>query len=72
MMETKAKVKISTRLSLPYQGNYRRGKRQTPGHCKLCGAPLSDPKSIKRGFGHKCLNKIPVLLVFEITPEEEE
>ena len=27
-------------------------------HCKICGRPLSDPKSIKRGIGPVCWEKV--------------
>ena len=31
---------------------------QHEGMCARCGRPLTDPKSIKSGFGSTCINKI--------------
>jgi len=70
-MTTEAQIKIQGRYSLHYDGNYRRGNRSLPGHCKLCGALLTDPISIKSGFGYRCSLKVPVIIILEIPSEED-
>ena len=32
-------------------------KKVKPGHCKGCGAKLTDELSVKRGYGPKCFSK---------------
>ena len=60
-------IKITSKLSPPY----RLEKEKGDGFCKLCGVRLTSEQSRKRGYGHKCINKIPVMIILEIPGPEE-
>lgn len=38
--------------------------------CAACGSPLKDLASIKRGYGKRCFEKLPKMIILRIDPEE--
>lgn len=42
------------------------GKVKRGNYCRACGAPLRDPVSIKRGYGRRCWNEVPVKIILDI------
>ena len=57
-------LKISYKVLESISGKNRRG-RVRRGYCQVCGAKLSDPKSIERGIGKHCLaNNVAIILEF--------
>lgn len=57
-------LKISYKVLESISGKNRRG-RVRRGYCQVCGAKLSDPKSIERGTGKHCLaNNVAIILEF--------
>lgn len=63
-------VKIRYRLPDPrYLPGRVTRKKPRPGYCQKCGAKLTDPKSLKVGYGHQCIKGIPILLILEIPGE---
>ena len=71
-MTKEISIKISYQFSLPYKAKCRSKKPPKQDRCKLCGAILTDPKSLKVGYGHKCFNKIPLIIVLDIPGEPPE
>jgi hypothetical protein len=66
-----AQVKIRWHvLSAGFEYPDKHGRPRRGNVCKKCGSPLKDEKSKKRGFGHKCFSKIPVVIVLEIPSSE--
>jgi len=68
-----AKVKIRWKVlpevarHLDKNGHPRRGNV-----CQRCGSPLTDEKSKRRGFGHKCFSHVPVVIILEIPPSDTQ
>ena len=51
--------------------SWRKPRKKRPHSCLACGAPLTDPVSIARGYGKRCWEDIPVKMILEI-PEATE
>jgi hypothetical protein len=65
-------VKISYRFNpenLPYYDQKTRRFRKG-NYCRACGSPLKDPVSIARGYGRRCWEAVPVMIVLEIPSSE--
>lgn len=59
-------------LKITYERKTRVGvKNPRYGYCKSCGSKLTDPLGIERGYGRKCWNKFPVMIVLNISEENE-
>jgi len=54
--------------ALHSQSKKNRRKPIRQGYCQICGAKLSDSKSIERGIGKHCLAK-NVAIILEIVPD---
>ena len=52
------------------QGRRKKAKQERPGHCKACGAKLTDPTSLQCGYGRECFSK-RVIIVLEMIPDAE-
>lgn len=65
------KIKITTEFN-PYRYHFmpKRGEPKRGNFCKGCGAPLTDPVSISRGYGKRCWNDVPVIIVLDIPAGE--
>jgi hypothetical protein len=37
---------------------YLNKTEKSVGHCKMCGKKLTDPESVRRGFGSECYKKV--------------
>ena len=46
--------------------NILRAKKAGVPVCQACGKPLTDPISIKRGYGNDCWEALTVAIVIEI------
>jgi hypothetical protein len=49
----------------------RNGSVKRGNYCRACGSPLKDPTSIKRGYGGRCWNDIPVIIILEIPSSDK-
>lgn len=47
------------------------GRVKRGNYCRACGSPLTDAISIKRGYGRKCWNNVPVKIILEIPAGED-
>ena len=62
-----AEIKIRTEFHPDtYYFMARNGRVKRGNYCRACGSPLTDPESIKRGYGRRCWLDIPVKIVLEI------
>lgn len=65
---SKLKIRFQTLdMGLPY----RKIRKKNYPTCQKCGAKLKDEKSIKRGYGHKCIGSLTTVIILEIKPENE-
>lgn len=65
-------VKITYRFNpdrYPYI-DMKTGKAKRGNYCRACGSPLKDPVSIARGYGKRCWEAVPVMIVLEIPSGE--
>ena len=67
-MGIKTNILIEAKFTAPPSGMKR--KRSNKPTCHSCGAPLTDPKSIARGYGPKCAEK-HMIIIFHIPSEQE-
>jgi hypothetical protein len=62
------RIRIVELGALVYKRGRKVNKHPRPGHCKACGAKLSDELSIKRGYGRECYEKYTAI-VLDIIPD---
>jgi len=62
-----AEIKIRTKFHPDtYYFTARNGRVKRGNYCRSCGSRLTDPESIKRGYGRRCWHDIPVIIILEI------
>lgn len=60
-----SEIKLRVETHEPLRLNYEKPKKPKPYPvCKGCGARLTDPESIERGWGRECWNKEVTTIVF--------
>jgi hypothetical protein len=64
-------LKISYRLMTNNQSKKSNKKHVgKPGYCQACGAKLTSPRSIRLGYGCRCLEN-RVIIVLEMIPDKK-
>lgn len=56
--EAMSKVGTEIKKIRRYLKKKEKREHSKAGLCKLCGRKLTDPDSIKRGYGSECYNKV--------------
>ena len=52
-------------------GRRLKKKDKSKTYCKGCGSPLTDPVSIRRGYGRGCWASVPVKIILDIRADTD-